>query len=151
MKAILCKQYGPPESLVLEDLPPLKAGKGQVVISIKAAGVNFPDTLIIQNKYQFKPDLPFSPGSECAGIVKEVGEGVTTVKPGDSVIALTTYGSFAEEIVVKEAECIPLPNGVDHKLAAGFTLTYSTSYYALKNRAQLQPTQTHLVLGPAGG
>src|SRR3989454_11840560 len=109
MKAILCKQYGPPESLVLEDLPPPKAGKGQVVVSIKAAGVNFPDTLIIQNKYQFKPDLPFSPGSECAGIVKEIGEAVTMMKPGDSITALTTYGSFSEEIVVKESECIPLP------------------------------------------
>src|SRR5437867_4079084 len=150
MKAILCKQYGPPESLVLEDLPTLKAGKGQVVISIKAAGVNFPDTLIIQNKYQFKPDLPFSPGSECAGIVKEVGEGVTTVKPGDPVVALTTYGSFAEEIVINEPECIPLPKGVDFKPAAGFTLTYGTSYYALKDRAQLKPAETLLALGAAG-
>ena len=138
MKAILCKQYGPPESLVLEDLPTLKAGKGQVVISIKAAGVNFPDTLIIQNKYQFKPELPFSPGSECAGVVKEVGEGVTAVKPGDAVLALTTFGSFAEEITVKEAECIPLPKGVDFTQAAGFTLTYGTSYHALKDRAQLK-------------
>src|SRR5438094_1278196 len=151
MKAILCKQYGPPESLVLDDLPPLKAGKGQVVVSIKAAGVNFPDTLIIQNKYQFKPALPFSPGSECAGIVKEIGEGVTMVKPGDSITALTTYGSFAEEIVVKEAECIPLPKGVDLKLAAGFTLTYGTSYYALKDRAQLKANETLLILGAAGG
>jgi NADPH2:quinone reductase len=151
MKAILCKQYGPPESLVLEEVPPLKAGKGQVVISIKAAGVNFPDTLIIQNKYQFKPELPFSPGSECAGIVKEAGEGVAAVKPGDSVIAMTTYGSFAEEIVVKEAECIPLPKGVDFKVAAGFTLTYGTSYYALKDRAQLKAKETLLILGAAGG
>src|SRR5712671_6786338 len=151
MKAILCKQYGPPESLVLEDLPVLKAGKGQVVISIKAAGVNFPDTLIIQNKYQFKPELPFSPGSECAGIVKEVGEGVTRVKQGDAVMALTTFGSFAEEIAVKEAECIPLPEGVDFKLAAGFTLTYGTSYYALKNRAHLKSGETLLILGAAGG
>jgi NADPH2:quinone reductase len=151
MKAILCKQYGPPDSLVLEDLPPLKAGPGQVVVSVKAAGVNFPDTLIIQNKYQFKPDLPFSPGSECAGIVKELGEGVTGVKSGDAIVALTTYGSFAEEIVAKEAECIPLPKGVDFKLAAGFTLTYGTSYHALKDRAQLKPGETLLVLGAAGG
>jgi len=151
MKAILCKQYGPPDNLVIEELPPLRAGRGQAVVSIKAAGVNFPDTLIIQNKYQFKPDLPFSPGSECAGIVKEVGEGVTSVKPGDPVVALTTYGSFAEEIVIKEPECIPLPKGVDFKLAAGFTLTYSTSYYALKDHAQLKPAETLLVLGAAGG
>jgi len=151
MKAILCKQYGPPDSLVLEEVPPLKAGKGQVVVSVKAAGVNFPDTLIIQNKYQFKPSLPFSPGSECAGVVKEIGEGVTIVKPGDSAIALTTFGSFAEEILVQEAECIPLPDGVDFKLAAGFTLTYGTSHYALKDRAQLKPGETLLILGAAGG
>src|SRR6266568_6986012 len=151
MKAILCKQYGPPEGLVLEDIPALKAGKGQVVISIKAAGVNFPDTLIIQNKYQFKPELPFSPGSECAGVVKEVGEGVTAVKPGDLVMALTTYGSFAEEITVKETECIPLPKGVDFTQAAAFTLTYGTSYHALKDRAQLTANETLLILGAAGG
>src|SRR6267154_2171732 len=138
MKAIVCKQYGPPDTLVLENLPPLKAGKGQVVISIKAAGVNFPDTLIIQNKYQFKPELPFSPGSECAGVVKEAGEGVTNVKPGNLVTALTTYGAFAEEILIKGVECIPLPAGVDFERAAGFTLTYGTSYYALKDRAQLK-------------
>jgi len=151
MKAILCKQYGPPESLVLEEVSPLKAGKGQVVVSVKAAGVNFPDTLIIQNKYQFKPNLPFSPGSECAGVVKEIGEGVTIVKPGDAAIALTTYGSFAEEILVQEAECVPLPDGMDFKLAAGFTLTYGTSYYALKDRAQLKSGETLLILGAAGG
>ncbi len=151
MKAILCKQYGPPDSLMLEEVPPPKAGKGQVVVSIKAAGVNFPDTLIIQNKYQFKPDLPFSPGCECAGIVKETGEGVTRIKPGDSVVALTTYGSFAEELVAKETECLPLPDGVDYKLAAGFTLTYGTSYYALKDRAQLKSGETLLILGAAGG
>src|SRR6476620_9685618 len=138
MKASVCKQYGPPDSLLFEDLPSLKAGKGQVVVSVKAAGVNFPDTLIIQNKYQFKPELPFSPGSECAGIVKEAGEGVTRFKPGDSVMALTTYGAFAEEVVVTEAECVPLPKGVDFKQAAGFTLTYGTSYYGLENRAQLK-------------
>jgi NADPH2:quinone reductase len=151
MKAIVCKQYGPPDNLVFEDVPPPKAAKGQVVVSIKAAGVNFPDTLIIQNKYQFKPELPFSPGCECAGIVKEAGEGVTSLKPGDLVIALTTYGAFAEEILVKESECIPLPKGVDFKQAAGFTLTYGTSYYALHNRAQLKKNETLLILGAAGG
>jgi NADPH:quinone reductase len=151
MKAILCKQHGPPDTLVFEDLPPLKAQKGQVVVSSKAAGVNFPDTLIIQGKYQFKPELPFSPGSECAGIVREVGEGVTRVKAGDAVIALTTYGAFAEEIVVKETECIPIPKELDFKQAAGFILTYGTSYYGLQNRANLKPNETLLVLGAAGG
>jgi NADPH2:quinone reductase len=154
VKAILCKQFGPPDSLVLEEVPALKPGQGQVVVSVKAAGVNFPDTLIIQNKYQFKPDLPFSPGSECAGIVKEVGEGVTRVRPGEAVIALTIHGSFAEEILLKEAECIPLPKGpneVDFTLAAAFILTYGTSYYALKDRAQLKTNETLLILGAAGG
>jgi NADPH2:quinone reductase len=141
----------PPDTLFMEELPSLKAGKGQVVISIKAAGVNFPDALIIQNKYQFKPELPFSPGCECAGIVKETGEGVTSVKPGDSVVALTTYGAFAEEILVKETECVPLNPGVDFKQAAGFTLTYGTSYYGLLNRAQLKANETLLILGAAGG
>jgi NADPH2:quinone reductase len=151
MKAILCKQFGPPDTLVFEEVPGLKPGKGDVVISVKAAGVNFPDTLIIQNKYQFKPELPFSPGSECSGIVKEVGEGVTKLKPGEAVVALTTYGAFAEEVVTKESKCMPLPKGIDLKQAAGFTLTYGTSYHALKDRAHLQKGETLLVLGAAGG
>jgi len=151
MKAIICKQFGLPDTLVFEETPNLQAGNGQVVISVKAAGVNFPDTLIIQNKYQFKPELPFSPGCECAGIVKHTGNGVTRVKPGDAVVVLTTYGAFAEEILAKETECIPLADGVDFKHAAAFTLTYGTSYYALENRAALKPRETLLVLGAAGG
>src|SRR5437879_2031647 len=99
MKAVICKAYGPPESLVVEELEPLQAGEGQVVVSVKACGVNFPDTLIIQGKYQFKPPLPFSPGSEIAGIVKEVGPGVASVKVGDPVIVFTGHGGFAEEVV----------------------------------------------------
>ena len=95
MKAVLCKQYGPPESLTIEELPSPKAGPGEVVVTVKAASVNFPDVLIIQNKYQFKPPLPFSPGSELAGVVKEVGSGVSAWKPGERVIAFTTYGAFA--------------------------------------------------------
>ena len=95
MKAVVCKQYGPPESLVLEELPSPTPGPGEVVVSVRAASVNFPDVLIIQNKYQFKPPLPFSPGSELAGVVKEVGSGVTAFRPGDRVMAFTTYGAFA--------------------------------------------------------
>ena len=98
MKAVLCKQYGPPDSLLIEELPSPKPGAGEVVVSVRAASVNFPDVLIIQNKYQFKPPLPFSPGSELAGVVKEVGAGVTGFKPGDKVIAFPTYGAFAEEV-----------------------------------------------------
>src|ERR671928_653297 len=98
MKAVLCKQYGPPDSLVIEELPSPKPAAGEVVISVKAASLNFPDVLIIQNKYQFKPPLPFSPGSELAGVVKEAGEGVSAFKPGDRVIAFTGHGAFAEEV-----------------------------------------------------
>jgi NADPH2:quinone reductase len=104
MKAVLCKQFGPPESLVVEDLPSPKAGPGEAVVSVKAASLNFPDVLIIQNKYQFKPPLPFSPGSELSGVVKEVGEGVKGFKPGDRVISIAPYGAFAEEVKV-DAGC----------------------------------------------
>src|SRR2546426_8134899 len=107
MKAVLCKEYGPPESLVLEDVEPLKPGTGQVVISVKACGVNFPDTLIIQGKYQFKPPMPFAPGGEVAGVVKEVGEGVDTVKVGDRVIAFIGWGGFSVEGLHRGARVSP--------------------------------------------
>src|SRR5438552_10039262 len=109
VKAVLCKQYGPPETLVVEELPSPRAGPGEAVVSVKAASVNFPDVLIIQNKYQFKPPLPFSPGSELAGVVKEVGNGVSTFKPGDRVLAFTTYGAFAEEVKTEAGRLLPLP------------------------------------------
>src|SRR5207249_11905459 len=108
MKAVLCKEYGPPESLVVEEVEPLKAGRGQVVIAMKACRVNFPDTLIIQGKYQFKPAMPFSPGGEVAGIVKGIGEGVERAKVGDRVIAFTGWGGFAEEVVVDAGKLIPI-------------------------------------------
>ena len=151
MKALLCKQFGPPESLVLEEVPSPTPGPGEVVISIKAASVNFPDVLIIQNKYQFKPPLPFSPGSELAGVVKEVGPGVTHVKPGDKVIAFTTYGAFAEEVKTEATRLLPMPQGMDYASAASFILTYGTTDHALRDRGQLQAGETLLVLGAAGG
>jgi len=151
MKAVLCKTYGPPESLVLEDVEPLKPGRGQVVIGVKACGVNFPDTLIIQGKYQFKPPMPFSPGSEVAGVVKEIGAGIEHVKVGDHVIAFTGHGGFAEEVLAEAAQLIPMPKGMDFTIASAFVLTYGTSHYALKDRAQLKPGETLLVLGAAGG
>jgi NADPH2:quinone reductase len=151
MKAVLCKAYGPPESLVIEEVEPPKAGRGQAVIAVKACGVNFPDTLIIQGKYQFKPATPFSPGSEVAGIVKEVGEGVERVKVGDRVIAFTGWGGFAEEVVADAARLIPIPGGMDFTTAAAFVMVYGTSIYALRDRAQLKPDETLLVLGAAGG
>ena len=151
MKAVLCKQFGPPESLVLEDLPSPKPGAGEVVVSIKAASVNFPDVLIIQNKYQFKPPLPFSPGSELAGVVKEIGPGVTNVKVGDKVIAFVTFGAFAEEVKTEAVRLLPLPEGMSYEEGASFILTYGTTDHALRDRAQMKPGETLLVLGAAGG
>ena len=151
MKAIVCRQFGPPESLVLEELPSPAAGAGQVLVAVKAASVNYPDVLLIQNKYQFKPPLPFSPGSEMAGTVKALGAGVTSAKPGDRVIAFSTYGAFAEEAVVDAARLVPIPEGMDFVTAAAFLLTYGTAHHALRNRADVKPGETLLVLGAAGG
>ena len=151
MKAICCTAFGPPEDLQLLDLPSPKPQAGQVVIGVKACGVNFPDTLMIQNKYQFKPPMPFSPGGEVAGIIEEVGEGVTTLQVGDRVLALTGWGGFAEKVVAEAATVLPIPAGMDFVTASSTMYTYGTSYHALKNRADLQAGETLLVLGAAGG
>lgn len=151
MKAVLCKEYGPPDTLVLEDVPSPEPGEGQVRIAVKAAAVNFPDVLIIENKYQFKPPLPFSPGGEVAGVVDKVGPGVTTLKEGDRVIGSCGWGGFAEEIVLDAARCTPFPDEMDFVEASAFLMTYGTSHHALKDRAQLKPGETLLVLGAAGG
>ena len=151
MRALLCKAWGGPETLVLEELPSPQPGPGEVVIDVKAAGVNFPDVLIIQNKYQVKPPLPFAPGAELAGVIKEVGAGVKGFEPGERVIAMTTWGAFAEECVARAGQLIRMPAGVDFATAAAFTLTYGTSWHALKDRGQLRAGETLLVLGAAGG
>jgi NADPH2:quinone reductase len=151
MKAVLCKEFGPPESLVFEDIPHPKPGPGEVVLTMKAASINFPDVLIIQNKYQFKPPLPFSPGSELAGVVKEVGEGVKHWKAGDKVIAFTTFGAFAEEVKTEASRLIPLPEKMSFEMGAAFILTYGTTDHALRDRAAMKPGETLLVLGAAGG
>ena len=151
MKAVLCKRFGPPESLVIEEVPSVALGAGQVRVGVHACGVNFPDTLIIQDKYQFKPPLPFTPGGEVAGEVIEVGAGVTRLKVGDRVIAMVGWGGFAEELVVEAERTMPVPRGMDLVTAAGFTMTYGTSYHALEQRARLRPGETLLVLGAAGG
>src|SRR5207302_8514089 len=151
MKAVLCKEYGPPDSLVLAEVEPLRPGKGQVIISVTACGVNFQDTLIIQGKYQLWPDMACTTGSEIAGIVKEVGEGVEHVQVGEHVIAFTGVGDFAEEVAADAAKLIKMPSGMDFATAAAFTLVYGTSHHALKDRAQLKPGETLLVLGAAGG
>jgi NADPH:quinone reductase len=151
MKAVLCKAWGMPSSLVVEDVVSPSPDEGQVVVSVKACGVNFPDTLIVQGKYQFKPAFPFSPGGEVAGVVSAVGDGVTSAKVGDAVIAFTGWGGFAEEVKCDATQLIPLPAGTPFPLAASFVMTYGTSYHALKDRANLKAGETLLVLGAAGG
>jgi NADPH2:quinone reductase len=151
MKAIVCKAFGPPESLVLEEVPSRPLGKNEVRIAVKAAGVNFPDTLIIQGKYQLKAEPPFTPGAEVAGTVVEAGEKVKNVRAGDAAVALVPTGGYAEEVVASAEMVMPLPRDMDFKDAAGFPMIYGTSYHALKQRAQLKPGETLLVLGAAGG
>ncbi len=151
MKAVLCQTFGPAENLVYTDVDAPVAGPRQVVISVRACGVSFPDTLIVQGKYQVKPPLPFSPGSEVAGIVKEVGQGVASVKAGDRVSAFVSWGGFAQEVVADEHALTVLPDAMDFAAASLLTLNYGTSYYALKDRGQLKAGETLLVLGAAGG
>jgi NADPH:quinone reductase len=151
MKAALCTHYGMPEDLVIQEVPSPTAGKGQVVVTVKACGVNFPDVLMIQDKYQFKPKLPFPPGGEVAGIVKEIGEGVSNVKPGDKIIVSLGWGGFAEEAVADAARCVPMPESLDFAVASSFFVTYGTSYHALHDRAHLKAGESLVVLGAAGG
>jgi NADPH2:quinone reductase len=151
MKAVVCKAWGGPETLVIEDLPSPRPGAGELVVDVAAAGVNFPDLLIIQNKYQLKPALPFTPGAELAGVVKEVGAGVSHLRPGDRVVAMVNTGAFAEECIASAARVLPLPPGVDFAAAAAFSLTYGTAWHALKDRGALAAGETLLVLGAAGG
>jgi NADPH2:quinone reductase len=151
MKALICREYGPPEKLIVQDMPDLQPGPGEVVVRVRAAGVNFPDALIVQNLYQFKPTPPFSPGGETAGEVLAVGEGVQRVKVGDKVIALTIWGGFAEQVLAKQDQIIPMPEGLSFEVAGSLLLTYGTCLHALRDRAALQPGQTVLVLGAAGG
>jgi NADPH2:quinone reductase len=151
MKAIVCKVFGPPESLVYEDVPSRPLTPGEVRVAVKAAGVNFPDTLIIQGKYQLKAEPPFTPGAEVAGTVTEVGVRVQHVQVGDEVAAIVPVGGYAEEVVASGDAVIRLPKGMSHAQAAGFPLVYGTSMHALKQRGQLKPGETLLVLGAAGG
>ena len=151
MRAVLCKEFGPPESLVVEELPTPEIGDHQVLLDVKACGVNFPDLLIIENKYQFKPPLPFSPGGEVSGVVRKVGAKVTTLKPGDRVLGAPGFGGFAEELAIDARNCVAIPAAMPFDVAAAFLFTYGTSHYALKDRAALAPGETLLVLGAAGG
>ena len=151
MRAVLCRQYGPPESLTVEEVEDPMANEGQVVVDVKACAVNFPDVLIIQNLYQFKPPLPFSPGAEIAGVVRSVGPGVEGARVGDRVFASTGWGGLAEQIAVDARSLIPIPDGIDFGPASSFLYAYGTAHHALKDRARLQPRETLVVLGAAGG
>jgi NADPH2:quinone reductase len=151
MKALLCREFAGLEQLKVEELPALVAGAGQVVVAVKFASVNFPDALMVQGKYQFKPPLPFTPGSELAGVIKSVGAGITKVKVGQNVLVLPGRGAFAEEVIATEAQVTPLAAGVDLAAAAGMPMTYGTCYHGLKDRGQLQKGETLLVLGAGGG
>lgn len=151
MKALICKQYSGYQDLEVGEAADPTPGKGEVLIDVEAAGLNFPDLLIVEGKYQFRPELPFVPGGECAGTVSAVGEGVERLKVGDRVVGTAISGAFAEKMVVPEPAATPIPDGMDAAHAAGITITYATSYYALKDRAKIQPGETLLVLGAAGG
>lgn len=151
MKALLCKAFGPADTLVLEEVATPVLKKTDVLLEVHAAGVNFPDTLIIEGKYQFKPPFPFSPGGEAAGVIKAVGEKVGHLRAGDRVMALTGWGSFAEEVAVPSYNVLPIPASMELSTAAAFGMTYGTSMHALQQRAKLQAGETLLVLGASGG
>lgn len=151
MRALVCREYGPPESLVIEEHDDPVPGQSQVLVDIEAAGINFPDVLVIAGKYQVKIPTPFVPGNEAAGVVSAVGTGVTQFSVGDKVIINTTCGAFAEKCVADVHATAPLPEDLSFEQGAGFSVTYGTSYHALKQSANLQPGETVLVLGAAGG
>ncbi|MCU1721859.1 NADPH:quinone oxidoreductase family protein [Pseudomonas sp. 5P_5.1_Bac1] len=151
MKAVLCKAHGPARDLVLEDVASPTPKKNEILLDVHAASVNFPDTLIIEGKYQFQPPLPFSPGGEAAGVVAAAGENAGAFKVGDRVMALTGWGSFAEQVAVPAYNVMPIPEGMDFATASAFGMTYGTSMHALRQRGQLQAGETLLVLGASGG
>ncbi|XAH25690.1 NADPH:quinone oxidoreductase family protein [Xylophilus sp. GW821-FHT01B05] len=151
MHAWLCEDPTGVDALAWKELPTPTPAAGEVLIEIRAASLNFPDLLIVQNKYQMKPALPFVPGSEFAGVVRAVGDGVTHLRPGQSVACLQGTGGFATHVLAQAAQCLPLPEAFAHVDAAAFIMTYATSHHALLDRGQLQPGETVLVLGAAGG
>lgn len=151
MKAIVCKSYGPPENLALEEVEDPVAGDNQAVVEVHAASLNFPDTLQIQGKYQFQPPMPFTPGSEVGGVIRSTGTQLQGFQPGDRVMATPSIGGMAEQVVVDAPGLRKIPDNMDFKTAASFAMVYTTSYHALKQRANLQPGETLLVLGASGG
>lgn len=151
MKALLVKKFGAPETLALEELPTPVPGAGEVLVDVYAAGVNYPDLLVVGGTYQNLPPLPFTPGKECAGVIKAVGDGVKLFKPGDHVMVQVEYGAFTQQIAAKEQNCHKIPDTMDFADAAALGLSYLTAYFALTERAQLKAGETVLVTGAAGG
>lgn len=151
MKAVVCDAWGPPEMLKVQELPDLVPAPGQVVIDVHAAGVNFPDVLIVQGKYQFKPEPPFVPGSEVAGVIRAVAADVSTFRAGDRVIAFVPTGGFGQQLLAPAQSLIPMPPDMDFDTAAAITLAYGTSYHAIVDRAKLETGENMLILGAAGG
>lgn len=151
MKAVLCKTLGPPETLVIDDVPEPTPGPHDVLIEVHGCGINFPDVLIVEGKYQVRPELPFSPGSEVAGVVLAVGDEVRDLRPGGRVMAASRYGGLAEQVSVNADRVAAIPDEMDFITASGFMLIYGTSYHALKQRARLATGETLVVLGAAGG
>lgn len=151
MRALLCKQYGTADTLVVEEVAAPALGDGEVRIRVHACGVNYPDNLVIAGKYQVQPPLPFSPGFELAGEIIEVAKGVTQLEPGRRVAATSMGGGMAEQVCVPATNVVPIPHAMDYETAAGFIITYGTSYHALKQRARLEAGESLLVLGAGGG
>ena len=151
MKILHCKEYGPVENLVWEDIETPEPGENEVVVSIKAAALNFPDFLIVQGLYQFKPELPFAPGNEGAGVIKKIGKNVTRFKEGDRVYFMAPYGAFAEEACMNEFGVFPISDEVSFELAASYQMAYGTSYHALVQRGELKKDDEVLILGASGG
>jgi NADPH:quinone reductase len=151
MKAVLCVRHGPPAALEIAAIPDPHPGAGEVLVDVRAVGLNFFDLLIISNRYQVKPPLPFSPGSEFSGVVAAIGEGVTGFKPGDRVCGTIGYNTAREKLAVAERDLVPIPDGVDFERAAGLLVTYGTALHALEDRAKLKKGETLAVLGAAGG
>jgi len=151
MRALICKDFAPYDQLSVEDVPEPPLGEGMVMIDVRAAGVNFPDILLVEGKYQMKPPTPFIPGMEAAGVVSALGEGVANIAQGDRVIAATMLGAFAEKVPVHSSQIVPMPDAMSFEEGAALTTIYGTSYHALKDRAKLKAGETVLVLGAAGG
>ncbi|MBX3528319.1 MAG: NADPH:quinone oxidoreductase family protein [Rhodoblastus sp.] len=151
MKAVISREVGGPETLRLEDLPDPQARPGQVVVDVKACGVNYPDALIIRDMYQFKPERPFSPGGEISGVISAVGEGVSGLKAGDRILSSCGWGGMSEKVAVDATRVVKIPDSMPYDEAAAFLMTYGTSHHALKDRAKLKAGETLLVLGAAGG